>query len=38
MLTYQEYQHLLAYEELDEAKRNLAPAAAAAVIYMQKRK
>jgi hypothetical protein len=38
MLTYQEYQHLLEYEELDEARRNVAPAAAAAVIYMQSTK
>jgi hypothetical protein len=36
MLTYQEYQHLLEYEELDEARRNVAPAVAAAAIYIQK--
>ena len=38
MLTYQEYQHLLEYEELDEARRNVAPAVAAAAIYMQSTK
>jgi len=38
MLTYQEYQHLLEYEELDEARRNVAPAAAAAAIYIQSTK
>jgi len=38
MLTYQEYQHLLEYEELDEARRNVAPAVAAAAIYIQSTK
>ena len=38
MLTYQEYQHLKEYEELDEARRNVAPAVAAAAIYMQSTK
>jgi hypothetical protein len=38
MLTYQEYQHLIEYEELDEARRNVAPAVAAAAIYMQSTK
>jgi hypothetical protein len=38
MLTYQEYQHLIEYEELDEARRNLAPAVAAAVVYTQSKK
>jgi hypothetical protein len=37
MLNYQEYQHLIEYEELDEARRNLAPAAAA-VVYTQSKK
>jgi hypothetical protein len=38
MLNYQEYQHLIEYEELDEARRNLAPAVAAAVVYTQSKK
>jgi len=38
MLTYQEYQHLIEYEELDEARRNVAPAVAAAAIYIQSTK
>ena len=38
MLTYQEYQHLLEYGELDEARRNVAPAVAAAAIYIQSNK
>ena len=37
MLTYQEYQHLIEYEELDE-RRNVAPAVAAAAIYIQSNK
>jgi hypothetical protein len=38
MLNYQEYQHLIEYEELNEARRNLAPAVAAAVVYTQSKK
>ena len=38
MLNYQEYQHLIEYEDLDEARRNLAPAVAAAVVYTQSKK
>jgi hypothetical protein len=38
MLNYQEYQHIIEYEELDEARRNVAPAVAAAVVYTQSKK